>query len=384
MGYYTQKRIWKLFLLVGAITIGVFTLTHTYNLTSELKVEERKKVEIWYEAMKQLSVIDYNDPSISLIFKVISQNSTIPVILTDESDGIIHYNNIEITERDSLQQLNAVLAEMKDENEPIEVDFGDDQKQYLYYQDSLLIKKLSWFPVIQLLVVALFIFIAYLAFSSARKAEQDQVWVGMSKETAHQLGTPTSSLLGWVDVLKLREDNHDIAEELERDVERLQVVTDRFSKIGSKPELKAQSIIPIIEDIITYLDSRTARDVQFEFLGRDEALPDVKVNKVLFQWVLENICKNGVDAMKGVGIISIKLSTSAASMNIDICDTGKGLARNQFKTVFKPGFTTKLRGWGLGLSLAKRITEGYHQGKIFVKESEIGKGTCFRIVLPIG
>lgn len=383
MGYYTRKRIWKLFLLVGAVVIGAFTLMHTYNLTSELKVEERKKVEIWYEAMRQLSIIDYDDPSIALIFKVISQNSTIPVILADGSDGIIHYNNIEITEQDSLRQLKEVLLEMKSENEPIEVDFGDDHKQYLYYQDSLLIKKLSWFPVIQLFVVALFITIAYLAFSSARKAEQDQVWVGMSKETAHQLGTPTSSLLGWVDVLKLREENRDIADELERDVERLQVVADRFSKIGSKPALKLQPIIPIIEEIITYLDKRTAKDVQFEFDYKDSSLPDVKVNKVLFQWVLENICKNGVDAMKGAGTINIHVSTNSTNLEIDVKDTGKGISRNQFKTVFQPGFTTKLRGWGLGLSLAKRIIVGYHQGKIFVKESEVGKGTTFRILLPI-
>jgi signal transduction histidine kinase len=262
------------------------------------------------------------------------------------------------------------------------VDLGNNEFQYLYYQDSFLIKELGWFPIIQLLVVSLFIILAYLGFSSARKAEQDQVWVGMSKETAHQLGTPTSSLLGWVDVLKLKDENSELAIELEKDVQRLQVITDRFSKIGSKPELKEQTVLPVVEDIVDYLNRRTPKQVSFEINCNNCVDLKARLNKVLFQWVLENLCKNAVDAIKGEGKVSITIASKNNQIELDVNDTGKGLHRNKFKSIFEPGYTTKMRGWGLGLSLAKRIVEGYHQGKLFVKESEIGKGTTFRIVLP--
>ncbi|WP_430814060.1 sensor histidine kinase [Carboxylicivirga sp. RSCT41] len=381
MSFYTHKRIWKLFLLIGAVTIGFFTLVYTDNLTKELKEEERKSVEIWIRAIKQITQSGAGEDELGLTLEVISQNTTIPIIIVEADSTINSHRNIKLPKDNPEEALQKELETLM-KGEPLIIDLGSDELQYLYYDDSVLIKKLEWFPIIQLSVVALFIFIAYIAFNGARKAEQDQVWVGMSKETAHQLGTPTSSLLGWVDLLKLKEGNDDIAGELEKDVQRLQVITDRFSKIGSKPELSEQPLILAIEEIIDYLKRRTAANIQFKISMGDIPYLMVNINKVLFQWVVENICKNAVDAMKGSGIIEISIGNNNGHVNIDISDTGKGLHRNQFKTIFKPGYTTKLRGWGLGLSLAKRIIEGYHGGKLFVKESELGKGTTFRLTLP--
>jgi signal transduction histidine kinase len=381
MSFYTHKRIWKLFLLIGAITIGFFTLVYTDNLTKELKEEERKSVEIWIQAIKQITQSGAGEDELGLTLEVISQNTTIPIIIVEADSTINSHRNIKLPKDNAELALQKELDKLM-KGEPLIIDLGGDELQYLYYDDSVLIKKLEWFPIVQLSVVALFIFIAYIAFNGARKAEQDQVWVGMSKETAHQLGTPTSSLLGWVDLLKLKEGNNDIAQELEKDVERLQIITDRFSKIGSKPELSEQPLILAIEEIIDYLKRRTAANIQIIVNGGEMPYQMVKINKVLFQWVIENICKNAVDAIKGAGVIEISISNINGSVNIDISDTGKGLHRNQFKTIFKPGYTTKLRGWGLGLSLAKRIIEGYHGGKLFVKESEPGKGTTFRLSIP--
>ncbi|MCG8582394.1 MAG: HAMP domain-containing histidine kinase [Bacteroidales bacterium] len=381
MSFYTHKRIWKLFLLIGAVTIGFFTLVYTDNLTKELKEEERKSVEIWIRAIKQITQSGAGEDELGLTLEVISQNTTIPIIIVEADSTINSHRNIKLPKDNSEAALQKELEKLM-KGEPLVIDLGSDELQYLYYDDSVLIKKLEWFPIIQLSVVALFIFIAYIAFNGARKAEQDQVWVGMSKETAHQLGTPTSSLLGWVDLLKLKEGNDDIAKELEKDVERLQVITDRFSKIGSKPELNEQPLLLAIEEIVDYLKRRTAANIQFKISVGKMPYLMVNINKVLFQWVIENICKNAIDAMKGSGIIEISIININGHVNIDISDTGKGLHRNQFKTIFKPGYTTKLRGWGLGLSLAKRIIEGYHGGKLFVKESELGKGTTFRLTLP--
>lgn len=383
MSLYARKKIWKLFLLLGAVVIGAFTLLYTYRLTDLLKEEERKKVELWHEATLQLSFADDSDSSIPLILKVISQNTTIPVIIVDEKDNIILHRNLQMPQRDSIDYLHKTLGKMKEATKPIVVDLGNDEFQFLYYQDSRLIKALEWFPVIQLFVVALFILLAYLAFNSARKAEQDQVWVGMSKETAHQLGTPTSSLLGWVDVLKLRDEDSEIANELSKDVKRLQVITDRFSKIGSRPDLQEEALLPVVNDIVAYLKRRTAKQVEFNVICDDDHDMVARINPVLFQWVLENLCKNAIDAIKGNGMITIEVKRKNSHVVLDVRDTGKGLPRNQFKSVFKPGYTTKMRGWGLGLSLAKRIVEGYHNGRIFVKESEPGKGTIFRVILPL-
>lgn len=382
MSFYTHRRIWKLFLLLSAITIGAFTLVYTDNLTSQLKEEERKSVEIWTQAIKQITQSEVGEDELALTLEVISQNTTIPIIIIEEDSTINSHRNIVLPKENEEDALQKELKKLMSLREPLIIDLGENEIQYLYYDDSVLIKKLEWFPVIQLSVVALFIFVAYLAFSGARKAEQDQVWVGMSKETAHQLGTPTSSLLGWVDLLKLKEENSDIADELEKDVERLQVITDRFSKIGSKPELKEQPLLLAIEEIVNYLKRRIAVNISIDINTDAKPYFMVNINKVLFQWVIENICKNAIDAINGKGRIDIYIHQHNGHVQIDIKDTGKGIPRKQFKNIFKPGYTTKLRGWGLGLSLAKRIIEGYHGGKLFVKESELGKGTTFRIQLP--
>jgi len=381
MSFYMHKRIWKLFLLIGAITIGLFTLIYTDDLTNELKEEERKSVKIWMQAIKQLTESNEGDAELGLTLEVISQNTTIPIVIIDAQSEIIFHRNLNVSEIEDTTLIKLELEKLK-KVDPFVIDLGDGELQYLYYDDSVLIKKLEWFPIIQLSVVALFIFIAYVAFNGARKAEQDQVWVGMSKETAHQLGTPTSSMLGWVDLLKMKEENADIAIELEKDVQRLQVITDRFSKIGSKPELIEQPLVLVVEDIVAYLKRRIATNVRLNIVVGNEPYLFVNVNKVLFQWVLENLCKNAVDAIKGNGQVDIILRKTKKHVEIDIKDNGKGLYRNQYKSIFKPGYTTKLRGWGLGLSLARRIVEGYHGGKLFVKESELGKGSTFRIILP--
>jgi len=381
MSFYTHKRVWKLLLLIGAITIGLFTLIYTDNLSNELKEKERKSVKIWMQAIRQITDSNHGDGELSLTLEVISQNTTIPIIITDSQSNIIFHRNLGFPEDVDTGVVKQALAKLK-KSEPVIIDLGDGEFQYLYYDDSILIKKLEWFPIVQLSVVALFILIAYIAFNGARKAEQDQVWVGMSKETAHQLGTPTSSMLGWVDLLKLKEGNNEIALELEKDVERLQVITDRFSKIGSRPELLEQPLLIVVDDIVEYLKRRIAANVQIDVVVGNAPYLLVNINKVLFQWVLENLCKNAIDAIKGEGQVDVILRESNKHVEIDVRDNGKGLHRNQYKAIFKPGYTTKLRGWGLGLSLAKRIIEGYHGGKLFVKESELGKGTTFRIVLP--
>ncbi|WP_430811741.1 MULTISPECIES: sensor histidine kinase [unclassified Carboxylicivirga] len=382
MNFYTHKRVWKLFLLIAAVTIGLFTLIYTDNLTSELKEKERKSVEIWMQAIKQITQSGAGEDELALTLEIISQNTTIPIIIIDADSTINSHRNLQLPEGNEKAAIEKELKRLMARMEPLVIDLGPNERQYLYFDDSILIKKLGWFPIIQLAIVGLFITIAYIAFNGARKAEQDQVWVGMSKETAHQLGTPTSSLLGWVDLLKLKEENSELALELEKDVRRLQVITDRFSKIGAKPELSEQPLILAIDEIIDYLRRRTASNVNITIdTGREPYLM-VNINKVLFQWVIENLCKNAVDAIKGKGSIHIAIQQTNGHVLVDISDTGKGLPRNQFKTIFRPGYTTKPRGWGLGLSLARRIIEGYHGGKLFVKESIPGKGTTFRLSLP--
>ncbi len=382
MSFYTHRRIWKLFLLLSAVTIGLFTLVYTDELTNQLKDEERKSVEIWVQAIKQITQSQAGEDELALTLEVISQNTTIPIIIIEADSTINSHRNLNLPKDNQEAALQAVLDRLMSQTTPLIIDLGENELQYLYYDDSVLIKKLEWFPIIQLSVVALFILVAYLAFNGARKAEQDQVWVGMSKETAHQLGTPTSSLLGWVDLLKLKEENSEIAQELEKDVERLQVITDRFSKIGSMPELTEQPLILAIEEIVDYLKRRTSSNITINIESDLQPYQMTKMNKVLFQWVIENLCKNAIDAMNGNGRIDLYIHQNNGHVLIDIKDNGKGLNRNQFKAIFKPGYTTKRRGWGLGLSLAKRIVQGYHGGKLFVKESEVGKGTTFRILLP--
>lgn len=381
MNSYTRKIQWKLFLFIIAVIIGISSLWYTHNLVKELKSEERKKVELWANATKQLIELDDPEMNIDFLFQVIENNNTVPVILVDEAGDTISTRNIDNHRLKHPKYLKRLLEKMKSEHEPIEILLGDTTKNLIYYKDSLILTKLTYFPYVQLAVIILFILVAYLAFNSSRKFEQNKVWVGLSKETAHQLGTPTSSLIGWIDVLNMKKIDPDLISEFKKDVGRLEKITERFSKVGGKPELVVSNIIPVILNTINYIKTRSSKKVNFLFNYSENDEIRVPLNSVLFEWVIENIAKNAMDAMQGQGTIEIMLIDNTQVLFIDFKDTGKGIHKSKFKTVFKPGYTTKERGWGLGLSLSKRIIEIYHDGKIFIKHSEINKGTTFRIVL---
>ncbi|MGD0583076.1 MAG: ATP-binding protein [Bacteroidales bacterium] len=381
MNFYSHKELWKILLLVVAVIIGIFSLLYTENLVKKLKAEERKKVELWAEATRQL--INASDSSQNLVFlsSINEDNNTVPVILTDGNDSIISAKNFDPSKINDKKFLRGRLSKMKEKTKPIVIDFGDGYINRIYYRDSTILIKLIYYPYVQLSVIVLFILVSYVAFSSSRKAEQNQVWVGMSKETAHQLGTPTSSLAGWVEILQMKHPEIGIAEEMARDITRLEKVTERFSKIGSRPDLATEDIVKIIHQTIEYLKSRTSSKISFIFepFAAGELL--IPVNTALFSWVIENVCRNAVDATEGDGRISIKITETEEYAIVDLVDSGKGIPKSSHKKIFRPGFTTKERGWGLGLSLAKRIIEEYHSGKIFVRYSEPGKGTCFRIMM---
>lgn len=380
MNIYRRKILWKLLLLVAAIIIGVSSLIYTGNLVKQLKEEERKKVEHWAESIQLVELTDDVDV-LNLLSSIIESNNTVPVILTDEN-GVIHgHRNFDPVKSENPEYLENQLSRLKSKSEPIIISLGGGMNSYIYYNESIILTKLRYYPYIQLSIIIFFIAIAYFAFSISRKSEQNQVWVGMSKETAHQLGTPTSSLEGWVELIKEKYPDDNIHHELSRDVERLEKITERFSSIGSRPELHPENIILIIENSIDYLKKRSSSKVSYEvdlMVDRNILVP---LNVSLFEWVLENLFKNAIDAMNGVGKINVRVSENQAGILIDIQDNGKGMHKSVFKSIFKPGFSTKKRGWGLGLSLSKRIIELYHNGKIFVRSSEQGRGTCIRIIL---
>ena len=376
---YTRKKTWKFWLLIFAIIIGIFSLFVTNSLVKSLAYEEKKKIEIWAYATNQMVNIS-DDGNFSLAIKVMESNENIPIILADENDSILNYRNLNPIKEITDEYLQKQLAIMKEQNEPIEIQVFEDYKQLLYYKDSILLTRLKYYPMFQLGLITLFMFIAYLAFSSARKAEQNQVWAGMAKETAHQLGTPLSSLMAWIELLKSKEETKDMVLEMEKDVARLETITDRFSKIGSKPTLEDENIVQVVEEATNYLKSRLPEKVLIELHSEKPSII-VPVSVVLLNWVIENICKNAVDAMKGEGLIKIEMEEDESHVKIQINDTGKGIEPELISSIFKPGVTSKKRGWGLGLSLSKRIIEEYHKGKIFVKSSVEGKGTTFSVLL---
>jgi signal transduction histidine kinase len=348
-------------------------------LVKDLSTQERKTVELWAEAVRIL-ISSKADTDLSFPLSVIEKNITIPVILADSSGNIVSSKNFDESRASSPGFFEKEIKEILTTQDSIHIKFGDGDYNILYYKESILLQRLQYFPLVQLGVIVLFIFVSYFAFSSSRKAEQNKVWVGLSKETAHQLGTPTSSLNGWVEILKQESSRPRIIEELEKDVKRLEKITERFSKIGSKPVLNQANILDIINNSISYLKNRSSDKVKFSLSSSHEEII-VPINEALFEWVLENVCKNAIDAMNGKGKISITVSDNTQIIYIDISDSGKGVPKAQHKTIFKPGFTTKERGWGLGLSLSKRIMETYHEGKIFILNSEIEKGTTIRLVL---
>ncbi len=380
MNIYEKKQLRKVFLLISAFLIGAGSLIYTNRLVNTIEKDERKKVELWAEATRILVNTESGDININFPLKVLENNTQIPVIVTNSLDSILFFRNLDATRAYQYEYLRKQLAQMKKENDSIIIDIGNNRYQYLYYHNSSLLKKLALFPYIQLAVIILFIIVSYIAFSISRKAEQNKVWTGMSKETAHQLGTPISSLLGWVEILKQYEIEASTIAELEKDTLRLEKIADRFSKIGSSPTLKEQNILANLENSLTYIKTRGSKSIKFSTdFPKDPII--IPLNETLFDWVIENLCKNAMDATEGSGTVSLRCKLTDNHVIIDVEDSGKGIQKSKYKTIFNPGYTTKKRGWGLGLSLTKRIIEEYHNGKIFVLSSEPGIKTIIRISL---
>ena len=376
------KRI-RTILIVAAIVIAVSSLFVSQSLVKDLSREEHSKMELFAQAYQSLSDADENT-DLSLVLAVMSGNKTIPVIVFDETGDVKSFLNIEIRKADTLAYLNSCIERMRSLGNSIKIYYDESDTEHyneVCFDESLLLNRLTVYPYIQLGVVVLFVLIAIFALLSFKKTEQNRVWVGLSKETAHQLGTPISSLMAWNELLKDKYKDDELIAEMEKDVNRLQMVAERFSKIGSMPEPVQADMVGVLDGVIDYVEHRSPATVKFI---RNFPNPPVnaKVNASLFGWVIENICKNAVDAMNGKGKLTIKLTEDKNYVTIDVTDTGKGIAKNSWRSVFDPGYTTKERGWGLGLSLAKRIVTEYHKGKIYVAHSEIGKGTTFRIELP--
>jgi signal transduction histidine kinase len=503
LSIYSRKQTWKFYLLIAALCIVGITAWQTNKIVTKISVEERGKVKIWAEAIRQkASVVKYtntifekikseeakrisiwaeatkrvlateSDEDRNFYINIISSNKTIPVILTDYKGNFNSWLNVEGVNSKSIYELKAdekkilehelrfmkkqheplvlpyygnlkmylyyknskvfselktvlddllksfmdevvnnsvstavivtdmnkqkvlfsggikedvaqknlksLIEKMSSENKPIVVDLGNGNKNYIFYENSYILKQLQFYPFLQLAIISIFLFVSYLLFSTARKAEQNQVWLGLAKETAHQLGTPLTSLIGWVEWLRIKEMNSE-ADEIEKDVKRLETITERFSKIGSKPVLEKINMYHSLQNSIDYMRKRTSDKIEFTLQGESDIEASISVQ--LFEWVIENLTRNSIDAITGYGKISIDLSRIENQIIIDFSDTGKGIPKSDFKSIFKPGFTTKKRGWGLGLSLTKRIIEDYHKGKIFIKHSELGKGTIFRIIL---
>lgn len=350
----------------------------------EITIYRGQKNYLYYQDSKLFSELKsvLDDLVRSFISEVVVNTASVPVIYTDSTkQNVIASGNIDSLKIKDVSFLKETIAAMAAENHPIEVEFGDGSKSYIFYQESILLTQLKYYPFAMFGIIGLFLLIAYLLFSTARKVEQNQVWVGMAKETAHQLGTPLSSLIAWVEYLKSNGLPDETAIEIEKDIKRLETITERFSKIGSVPVLDNVDVIKVLNDAVSYMKLRTSKNVHFAIDQTNVSSIHAMLNVPLFEWVIENLIRNAVDAMNGNGAIKVTVSDQTQYVYIDIADTGKGVPKSKYKTIFEPGYTTKRRGWGLGLSLTKRIIENYHSGKIFVKSSEIDKGTTFRIVL---
>lgn len=380
MSYFSKTLFFKRFSILISIIIVSLILWNTYAFFQKFKQQERVSMEILAEAQKQLGSNTDLNANVTLPLKILENNNTIPMILVDEKGAVINTQNL-----DSLKALKPIfleeqLAIMKEQNEPIVISYDGKNKQYIYYRDSDLLNKLTYYPIALILILVLFLAVIYLFYSSNKAAETNKLWTGMAKETAHQIGTPLSSLLGWISILKMEKVDETYIDEIEKDVHRLNTIANRFSKIGSTPELKKENIVNITKQAFDYLESRSSKQITFYFSTAENEI-NVKLNSELFGWVIENLIKNAIDAMLGKGKLKLNIESNQKKVKITIDDTGKGMPKKLFKQIFKPGFTTKKRGWGLGLSLSKRIVEDYHNGKISVKKSEIDKGTSFEIIL---
>ena len=375
---------WRTVLAVIAIAIATGTVFYSNYLSKKIAADERKKVNVWVQSLKTRADTAIQQSALDLTNIITSENTDIPIIETDEQDNPsgegLNLDTLKIKDKNYLKDK---VAEFKKAHEPITVEISKEPRfvNRYYYGDSVLLREVRYYPLIQLLIIALFIIITLIAISTRNKSTQNQVWAGMAKETAHQLGTPLTSLQGWVEMLKETPGMEKIVPEMSKDVDRLKLVSDRFGKIGSTPQLELNDIVLQVEDMVNYIKRRSPESVGFSINTFGE--PEVKamINGHLFDWVIENLLKNGLDAMEGKGNLSVNIKNETAQVIVDVTDSGKGIAKQNISKVFKPGFTTKKRGWGLGLTLCKRIIEQYHKGELYVKQSEPGKGTTFRIVL---
>ena len=374
-----QYLNWKTYLILAVLLIIGTTLYYSNQLAKRLAYEEKKNVERLAEGIKTVSS-GKEDEAFSYIISFMNSNTTIPLIIANEGDTILDFKNLDTNKVESGPSfLKKKLLEFKKNNPPIVSDYGTG-KNYIYYGDSYLLTQLRYFPYVQMAIIVLFLIVVIIAISAANRSIQNQVWVGLSKETAHQLGTPLSSITGWLELLRDREENHEAVSEMEKDLNRLQLVADRFSKVGSAPQLEEENLMIRLHAMVEYMQKRSPSKVSITLKTNDEDVP-VNISGPLFDWVMENLIRNALDALDGKGNISINVQNSPQNIVVDVTDTGKGIPRHQIKKIFNPGFTTKKRGWGLGLSLARRIIQRYHTGSIFVKNSDLGKGTTFRIIL---
>jgi signal transduction histidine kinase len=396
MNIYKKKSVWKWLLILAAGIIVGLSLLYFNHLTDEIAEEESKKANLIAITFKRINSVT-DDEYRGFLLEIVKNNTSIPVMLVDENGNITAHRNVindldrqrklndKIYSKEIDDQLSIRLEEMKHIHEPIEIKIFEGYTNYVYYDNSLLWRQLKYFPYAQIIIILLFLGIAYFLFSTSRKAEQNQVWVGMSKETAHQLGTPISSMIGWVEYIKSMNaedlDLNVVVPEMDKDVKRLEQIAERFSKIGSEPDLDKSELSDAVKHTYDYMKKRASEHINFEFDSSQSM--DVMLSAPLFSWVIENLIKNALNAIVNDGEISITVFKQGTEAIIDVKDSGKGIAKGNFALVFKPGYTTRKRGWGLGLSLTKRIVEEYHQGKIFVKESAINQGTTFRIILPI-
>ena len=387
MKWTDRIRQVKIILVVTAVLIAVASLFVSHYLVRDLSIEERHKMEVWAEAMRSFNMADENT-DLNLVLKVIDENNTIPVIVMDKNGNATTFRNIKLEGadyEDSLRNAGILGQKMLAAGNAIKIYLDEEGKGEFInvcFDDSVMIKRLSSWPYIQLGIVMVFVVIAIFALLTSKRAEQNKVWVGLSKETAHQLGTPISSLMAWTEILKETYPGDELLPEMDKDVKRLQLIADRFSKIGSLPELVPSSLNEVMNHVVDYMNRRTSAKVKMVTDFPDEDII-ADINAQLFEWVIENLCKNAVDAMEGQGRITLRVRKEDNKAVVEVADTGKGIRKKDLRNVFTPGFTTKKRGWGLGLSLAKRIVEEYHRGKIFVKNSELGKGTTFRIELKL-
>lgn len=389
---YDSRRIWKMVLLAMSLVLVSVFIYFSNSLVKDLAKQERERMQIWADATREM--VTSTDADVDFLLSIIQGNHNIPVLLVDDKNNIIEQRNFKLPEpNDSLKMIDEYTAinkqflqkklnKLRKTTNNIEIKIDDSTRQVLYYEDSDVLRRLAYYPYIQLAVMLLFIVIAYFALISVKKAEQNRVWVGLSKETAHQLGTPISSLMAWTQMLESMGIDKEIINDMDTDVHRLSVIADRFSKIGSMPDKELTFINEAVESSLNYMRTRIPKHVTLTVHTDDEKNCGVMLCQPLFEWVMENLTKNAVDAMSGEGRIDIVVTSDAQHAHLYVKDTGKGIARKNFKNVFNPGFTTKKRGWGLGLTLVKRIIEEYHNGKIYVKDSEVGKGTTFAIEIP--